>query len=311
MTKSQSLPTHALRLITYSELEQYVRAFAAGHLNLLMIFGPPGVGKSRSVRQAIGSNVCWIGGQATPFGIYLQAYEHRHEPIVLDDVDCLYADRLGIRLLKALGQTEGTKTVSWQTAAPALKKCGIPRQFTTTSRVALVGNDWRTLNADVAALEDRGHLLLFEPAPVEVHRQAARWFWDQEIFDFIAGHLHLMAQHSLRTYCHAWELKQAGLDWRQGVLCRCLSGAALAVAKLKANPNFASEAERIRAFVRSSAGCRASYFRHAKKLEPVVRPPKIVLTQTSPPVDEVSLKEVPHNNHLDQLRRRFGRLGNG
>jgi hypothetical protein len=106
-----------------------------------MIFGPPGVGKSRSVRQALGNQVCWIGGQATPFGIYLQAYEHRHEPIVLDDVDCLYADRLGIRLLKALGQTESTKTVSWQTAAPTLKKCGIPRQFTTTSRVALVGND--------------------------------------------------------------------------------------------------------------------------------------------------------------------------
>src|SRR6266699_4208191 len=251
MTKSQSLPTHALRLTTDSALEQYVRAFAAGHLNLLMIFGPPGVGKSRSVRQAIGSRVCCIGGQATPFGIYLQAYEHRHEPIVLDDVDGLYADRLGVRLLKALGQTERTKTLSWQSAAPTLERQGIPRQFTTTSRVALIGNDWKTLNADVAALEDRGHLLLFEPTPLEVHRQAARWFWDQEIFYFIAGHLHLMAQHSLRTYCHAWELKQAGLDWRQGVLCRCLTGVALAVAKLKANPDFASEAQRVQAFVRS------------------------------------------------------------
>ncbi len=311
MTKSQSLPAHALRLTTYSELEQYVRAFAAGHLNLLMIFGPPGVGKSRSVRQAIGNQACWIGGQATPFGIYLQAYEHRHEPIVLDDVDCLYADRLGIRLLKALGQTESTKTVSWQTAAPTLKKCGIPRQFTTTSRVALVGNDWRTLNADVAALEDRGHLLLFEPAPVEVHRQAARWFWDQEIFDFIAGHLHLMAQHSLRTYYHALELKQAGLDWRQGVLCRCLTGVALAVAKLKANPNFASEAQRVQAFVRSGAGCRASYFRHAQKLRPTERPPKILLTEMSPPQDEaVPANGIP-GDYLDRLRRRFGHLGNG
>jgi hypothetical protein len=311
MTKSQSLPTHALRLTTYSELEQYVRAFTAGHLNLLMIFGPPGVGKSRSVRQAIGKQACWIGGQATPFGIYLQAYEHRHKPIVLDDVDCLYADRLGIRLLKALGQTEGTKTVSWQTAAPALKKCGIPRQFTTTSRVALVGNDWKTLNADVAALEDRGHLLLFEPAPVEVHRQASRWFWDQEIFDFIAGHLHLMAQHSLRTYCHAWELKQAGLDWQQGVLCRCLTGVALAVAKLKANPAFGSEDERVRTFVQSGAGCRASYFRHAQKLRPIERPPKILLTESSPPQEEAAPANGTPDDYLDRLRRRFGRLGNG
>src|SRR5438093_10502952 len=261
MAKPKSLPSHAVCLTTFAELELYVRAFGVGHLNLLMIFGPPGVGKSRLVRQAIGSNVCWIGGQATPFGIYLQAYEHRHEPIVLDDVDCLYADRLGIRLLKALGQTESTKTVSWQTAAPALKKCGIPRQFTTTSRVALVGNDWRTLNADVAALEDRGHLLLFEPAPVEVHCQAARWFWDQEIFDFVACHLHLMAQHSLRTYCHAWELKQAGLDWRRGVLCRCLTGLALAVAKLKAKPYFVCEVQRDTAYYLEYAVGRDMYLR--------------------------------------------------
>src|SRR6266446_1882930 len=146
MTKSQSLPTHALRLTTYSELEQYVRAFAAGHLNLLMIFGPPGVGKSRSVRQALGTQACWIGGQASPFGIYLQAYEHRHKPIVLDDVDGLYADRTGVRLLKELAQTERMKNLSWQSAAPTLERAGIPRQFTTCSRLVLLGNDWKTLN---------------------------------------------------------------------------------------------------------------------------------------------------------------------
>src|SRR5437773_5055678 len=304
MAKPKSLPSHAVCLTTFAELELYVRAFGVGDRNLLVNVGPPGVGKSRLLRQALGSQVCWIGGQATPFGIYLQAYQHRHQPIVLDDVDGLYADRLGIRLLKALGQTERTKTVSWQTAAPTLGQCSIPRQFTTTSRVVLIGNDWKTLNDDVAALEDRGHLLVFEPSPLEVHRQAARWFWDQEIFDFVADHLHLMAQHSLRTYCHAWELKQAGLDWRQGVLGRCLTGVALAVAKLKASPDFGSEAERVRAFVQSGAGCRASYFRYAKKLQPAARSQKIVLTQATPPVNEAA-----PGNHLDQLRRRFGRLG--
>jgi len=306
MAKSPSLPAHAVRVASYDELEQYVRAFAEGHLNLLMIFGPPGVGKSRCVRQALGNQVCWIGGQATPFRIYLQAYEHRHKPIVLDDVDGLYADRSGIRLLKALGQTEPMKILSWQSDAPTLERRGIPRQFTTTSRIVLVGNSWKTLNADVAALEDRGHLLLFEPAPLEVHIQAARWFWDQEIFDFVAEHLHLMAQHSLRTYQHAAELKAAGMDWRNVVLSRCLTGAALEVAKLKASPKFASEAERVRAFVQSGAGCRASYFRHAKKLQGIADKPKIELTQAAPPVNVGT-----HADHFDQLRRRFGRLGNG
>jgi hypothetical protein len=306
MAPSNRLPPHAVRVSTYTALEQYVRAFAAGYLNLLLLFGPPGVGKSRCVRQALGSQVCWLSGQATPLGIYLQAYQHRHQPLVLDDLDGLYADRSGIRLLKALCQTERTKTLGWHTTAPVLERQGVPRQFTTTSRLALVGNDWKTLNADVAALEDRGHVLVFEPTALEVHRQAAGWFWDQEIFDCVADHLHLIGQHSLRTYPQASELKQAGLDWRQGVLCRCLTGTALVVARLQADRSFASAAARVRAFVQSGAGCRATYFQHARKLRPQAAPPKLLLTHTAPPVEERS-----PTDHLERLRRRFGDLGTG
>jgi hypothetical protein len=139
MAASAKLPPHALRLSTYAELDEYVGAFAAGHLNLLMLFGTPGVGKSRCVRQALNHGFCWINGQATPLGIYIQAYEHRNQPLVLDDVDGLYADRSGIRLLKALCQTEPTKTLNWHTATPILQRHEIPQRFTTTSRVALVG----------------------------------------------------------------------------------------------------------------------------------------------------------------------------
>jgi hypothetical protein len=306
MAASRKLPPHAVRLSTYAELDAYVGAFAAGHLHLLMLFGPPGVGKSRAVRQALGKRVGWISGQATPLGIYLEAYAFRHRPLVLDDVDGLYADRSGIRLLKALCQSEPTKTLSWHTATPILERRDAPSRFTTTSRVALIGNDWKTLNADVAALEDRGHVLVFDPTALEVHRQAASWFWDQEIFDFVAAHLHLIAQHSLRTYWHAWELNQAGLDWRQAVLGRFLTGPALAVARLKADHSFASEAARLQAFVQSGAGCRATYFHHAKKLRSATSVPRTVLTQTAPPADAFSIPD-----YLDQLRRRFRRLGNG
>src|SRR6266852_1006890 len=122
MRASAKMPPHALRLSTYAELDAYVRAFAAGHLQLLLLFGPPGVGKSRCVRQAVNHRVGWISGQATPLGIYLEAYEHRHQPLVLDDVDGLYTDRSGIRLLKALAQTEKTKTLGWHTAAAVLQR---------------------------------------------------------------------------------------------------------------------------------------------------------------------------------------------
>ena len=303
MAQSKSLPAHAVRVVTYAELQRYVRAFADGHLNLLMIFGNPGVGKSRAVREALKGPVCWIGGHATAFGIFLQAFQHRNRPMVLDDVDGLYGDRNGVRLLKALCQTETTKTLSWWTKT-SLQCHGVPQAFTTKSRLVLIGNEWKTLNADVAALEDRGHMLIFEPTALEVHSQAAEWFWDQQIFDLVADNLHLFAQPSLRTYVHAWELKCAGLDWRQTVLSRCLSGAALEVMKLKTNPAFACEAERVRAFIQSGAGCRATYFHHAKKLKPPKDRPKLLLLHKSPPPD-------PDSTYLERLRKRFGELGNG
>jgi len=189
---------------------------------------------------------------------------------------------------------------------PILELHDVPPQFTTTSRLALIGNDWKTLNADVAALEDRGHVLFFEPTALEVHRQAAGWFWDQEIFDFVAGHLHLIAQHSLRTYGQASELKRAGLDWRRAVLSRCLSGSALLVARLQADPSFASEAARVQAFIAVGGGCRATYYHYARKLRPRANAPRIVLTQKTPPTAEMATPD-----HLHDLRRRYGRLGNG
>jgi hypothetical protein len=205
MPQSKSLPDFALRIHTYAELQQYARAFGEGHLNLLILCGPPGVGKSRSVRQAIGCNVCWIDGNASAFGIYQEAYLHRNQPIVLDDVDGLYRDRNGIRLLKTLCQTEPIKSVNWHTESGSLEKRNIPRQFTTTSRVAFIANQWHSSNADISALEDRGHFLVFEPTALEVHSQAATWFWDQQIFDFVGKSLHLTKQPSFRTYMLGWE----------------------------------------------------------------------------------------------------------
>ena len=284
MTQSNSLPVQALCLRTYGDLQRYARAFGEGHLNLLILCGPPGVGKSHCLRQAVGNQVCWIDGNASAFGIYQEAYERRNLPLVLDDIDGLYRDRNGIRLLKTLCQTEPVKSLSWHTNAPTLEKRGIPRQFTTTSRVAFITNQWQSLNADVAALEDRGHFLLFEPTALEVHRQASTWFWDQEIFDFVATSLHLVKQPSFRSYLLGWELKTAGLDWQRGILGRCLAGTALTAAKLKADTSYANEEARARAFIQSGAGCRATYFNQAKTLQSRERIPILTLEHTNPPV---------------------------
>ena len=192
--------------------------------------------------------------------------------------EVLYRDRQGVRLLKTLCQTDPVKQLSWQTAAAVLDQRGIPREFTTTSRVAVIANRWQSLNADVAALEDRGHLIDFAPDALEVHRQAATWFWDQEIFDFVGAHLSLIEQPSFRIYHRAAELKLAGLAWKEAILSRCLKGKTLAVALLKMDPAYQTEAERVEAFIAAGHGCRASYFNHALKLSGGGPAPAIVLS---------------------------------
>jgi hypothetical protein len=70
---------------------------------------------------------------------------------VIDDVDSLYADRSGVRLLKCLCQTEDDKTVAWHSDARSLERQRIPREFSTKSRVVIISNDWQMLNKNVAA----------------------------------------------------------------------------------------------------------------------------------------------------------------
>ena len=178
----------------------------------MILVGAGGLAKSRSVRAVLGDSACWIEGNATPFGMYAKLYRHRDEFVVIDDVDALYADRSGVRLLKCLCQTEEEKAVAWHWDArdPCASRS---REFTTKSRVVIISNDWQTLNKNVAALQDRGHVLLFQRAPPRLHAKAGTWFDDEEIYQWFAKNLHLVREPSLRYYVRAKELKTAGMDW--------------------------------------------------------------------------------------------------
>jgi len=305
MAKSKSLISPRLVLRTYDELHQYVRAFAQGHLNLLILTGNPGLGKSRELKDALGLDACVIEGSTTAFGMYLRLFEAADMPVLIDDVDSLHRDRDAVRLLKCLCQSDLVKTISWNLDARTLAKKNIPRQFQTTSKVAIIANDWRQLSVDIAALEDRGHRLDFDPDAAEVHRQVAGWFWDQEVFEFVGRWLPLIQRPSFRHYLGAAELKQAGLNWKESVLARCVSGKLLIVAQLKASGTYTTEEQRVQAFVAAGHGCRASYFNLARKLPPLVESPPLTL-RGQPPESEKPLLGI-----LDLLARRQGKLGHG
>lgn len=266
MRKRVFTPQPGLAIKTYDELSRYIKAFGAGHLNLLIVLGDPGLAKSQTVRQTLGSNACWIEGNASAFGMYRALWENRNRLVVLDDVDTLYADRSAVRLLKCLCQTDEEKRLAWHTASTVMDRDGIPRKFTTRSRVVIIANEWKTLDRNVAAIQDRGHVIRFEPSTDEVHRRVAEWFDDQEILQWFGDHLHLVHPPSMRHYVRAAELKRAGLEWETVLMSNTFPKKALLVARLKADGKFSNEKERVRAFVQTGAGCRATYFNHAKKL---------------------------------------------
>ena len=97
----------------------------------------------------------------------------------------------------------------------------------------------------------------------------------------MADRLHLIREASMRHYVAAWELKQAGLDWRSLVLSRCLSGSAL-LAQLKGDPRYVSEAERVQAFIAKGGGSRSTYFNLSRKLQPPKAAPTIRLNNLPP-----------------------------
>ena len=311
MSKSKNPSRTPLSLSTYGELRRYGAAFAAGHLNLLILTGGPGLGKSRLLKELIGGRAFWLDGHTTAFGLYIQLYEHRDRPLVIDDVDGLHSSQDAVRLLKGLCQTDREKQISWNSRTRQLDELGIPHRFTTTSKTAIIANDWQRLNLDVEALEDRGHVVHFRPSALEVHRQAAEWFEDREVFDFVGERLAWFPQPSFRHYTAALELKNAGLDWKQATLARGLAGKPLVVAQLKADERYESEEARAQAFVAAGHGCRATYFNVAKRLPPAIEAPPLVLKTTEPPATEATSDATKSFDVLDLLRRRHGELGNG
>ncbi len=260
-------PERVLRLTTYERLGEYLEAFAKGHFHLMILVGTGGLAKSRSVRAVLGDKGCWIEGNATPFGMYAKLYRHRDEFVVIDDVDALYADRSGVRLLKCLCQTEEEKSVAWHSDAKSLERQRIPREFTTKSRVVIISNDWQTLNKNVAALQDRGHVLLFQPTAAEVHARAGTWFDDEEIYGWFAKNLHRVREPSFRHYVRAKELKAAGMDWTAVLAEEVENPRARLATEILASPAYDSTAARVTAFAQQGGGCRATFFNYRRRLQ--------------------------------------------
>lgn len=306
-----------LTVTTFDELETWVDAFMQPKgLSLMFLIGDPGHSKSFSIKQCLDADLhrYFKCGRLTAFQLYKQLFAHRHRAIILDDVeDALKGEQIP-RMLMNLGETdEESRTVAWFGTESQLKVrkgkkvIPIPQEFTTSSRVLLVSNDFEILTRKLKALLDRGIVVFFDPVPEEIHRFVAGWFKDKEVFQFIGEHLEQITRHSIRYYVTAENLKRLGLDWKKALVESWTQESEEVdpqkiVELLLADPRYKTDKERIEAFTAKCGRHRRQWYNLKKKVlkrKRLTRPaaPELERTQLESIADELDLfqpESIPH-----------------
>lgn len=157
--------------VRYSALERMTDRLAKGEIPSLIVSGPPGLGKSFTMRKAIEDNVetdvefdmtkkdrealaqmlgddgkayrytDWIGGGVSTIGLYKALWNCSQGGIlVLDDADEIFRDEVSLNLLKVALDSGRQRIVSWRRESNWLKDDEIPDRFDFQGHVCFITN---------------------------------------------------------------------------------------------------------------------------------------------------------------------------
>jgi hypothetical protein len=265
--KERKIPRSARHLHAYSELRSYQRDFVAGRYPFMWIIGRTGVGKTESMQAEIRGHKVYYqkGAQVTPLQLYIDCYRHRGEPIILDDAEHLLDNRIGAKLISALGDTGVTKQLSYATTGRALGR--VQQSYFTTSPLCIISN---RVTVDEAILS-RPVVLYFDPSNAEIHREVVPWYWNQTVHDWMGVHLTRLGPIDTRWYVIADRDMRGGRDWQRIILkAHALDMASCVVQDLQDDPAFPTQEDKARRYAEIMGGAtgvsRASYFRICKRL---------------------------------------------
>lgn len=145
-------------------LDILAQSCIVGDSRSLIVSGPPGLGKSYTIENALkdwdvdGGRHVIIKGYVRATGLFKMLYKYREvgNIVVLDDADNIFFDDISLNLLKAVCDTTEQRTVSWLSEARLNDdETGenIPRSFDFNGSVIFL------TNYDFDAMIARGHKL--------------------------------------------------------------------------------------------------------------------------------------------------------
>lgn len=105
----------------FEDLDDMVQLCIQGDIRSLVIYGPPGLGKTYGLEQALrhydptGTKWAHVRGHSTAVGILKQLWDNRHEGniLVLDDCDGVWESETALGLLKIATDTSDIREISY------------------------------------------------------------------------------------------------------------------------------------------------------------------------------------------------------
>lgn len=153
-----------------SLIRDRIRAVVHGEANGIYLHGRPGSSKTYVVRttlENLGQRYTYSNGHLTPIGLFGLIEENPQSVILLDDVSSIFQQPTALQiLLAALGTPHDgsrTRTVRYKTANDD-RVAFFDGSIIAISNLQLAGHS----NQVLEALQDRVHVMAFEPADEEI-----------------------------------------------------------------------------------------------------------------------------------------------
>ncbi len=226
----------------FALLNQIATAAAHGQIRALIVSGPPGLGKTHVVTEAVESHAAYhtfLSGIASPAGLYRTLHETRDagSVCIIDDCDTIFSDLGSLNILKAACDSTKRRILRWSSDYSFGKdKEHIEKTFEFKGTVIFITNiDFETqlknpnskLYPHIKALLSRTHylpldiktqkecLIRIQELIKSLHRQGN--FSREEALDvvnFIRENANKLRELSVRTAIKLTQLRATVEDWK-------------------------------------------------------------------------------------------------